>query len=63
VSLWFLPSDNLSLFVGWSFFCEMLMDCGSRDRDSSGNPFAWEIRELMTNRDKQKIAADSPVTK
>jgi len=41
----------------------MLMDCGSRDRDSSGNPFAWEIRELMTNRDKQKIATDSPVTK
>jgi len=46
VSLWFLPSDNLSLFVGWSFFCEMLMDCGSRDRDSSGNPFAWEMRQI-----------------
>jgi len=41
----------------------MLMDYGSRDRDRSGNPFAWEMRQLMTNREKQKIAADSPVTK
>jgi len=47
----------LSLFVGWSFFCEMLMDYGSRDRDRSGNPFAWEMRQLMRNREKQKIAA------
>jgi len=35
----------------------------TRDRDRSGNPFAWEMRELMTNREKQKIATDSPVTK
>jgi len=41
----------------------MLMDCGSRDRDRSGNPFAWEMLQLMTNREKQKIATDSPVTK
>ncbi|RRQ47009.1 hypothetical protein DTW91_02175 [Chryseobacterium sp. SC28] len=33
------------------------------DRDSSGNPFAWEMRQSMTSRDKQKIVADSPVTK
>ncbi|MCG2793875.1 MAG: hypothetical protein L6262_10065 [Weeksellaceae bacterium] len=33
------------------------------DRDSSGNPFACEMRRLMTRRDKQKIVANSPVTK
>ena len=58
-----LPSDNLSLLVGWSFLCEMLIGCETRDRDSSGNPFAWEMRQSMTNRDKQKIVADSLVTK